>query len=107
MLEGKTHFMGVRIHEDLSMWLDGYAKEMGISISQAVRQSIIELKGKTEALREAKNGDDIEVLKKHIGDMFRMRQTEDGLLLERIEPQTIVLGSGERRKKNARESKTA
>ena len=103
----KSHFLGIRVDQDLFSWMETYAKDNEVSISQVVRQSLIELMGKTEALKEAKDKQNIEILKHHLGDMFRFVETENGLLLERVEPKTIVLGSGERRKRDARESKTA
>ena len=103
----KSHFLGIRVNEELFDWMEKYAKDTEVSISQVVRQGLIELMGKTEALRDATDKESVEVLKQHIGDMFRFRETEEGFSLERVKPQTIMLGSGERRKKDARESKTA
>jgi hypothetical protein len=75
-----------------------------------MRKSLLELMGREDALRHAKEEHDLEVLKTQLGEMFRFRRTEEGLLLERIEPQTIILGDGGRKKKDGqsgRESKTA
>ena len=103
----KSHFLGIRVGDDLFHWMEKYAVDTETSVSQVVRQSIIELMGKTEAMKDAKDKESIEILRHHVGDMFRFKETEDGLLLERVEPKTIVLGSGERRKKDVREPKTA
>jgi len=103
----KDHFLGIRVDEELFSWMSKYSSDNRISVSQVVRQALIEMMGKTEALRGAKEKHDVEVLHSHIGDMFRFKKTENGLLLERVEPQTIVLGSGERSKKNGREARTA
>ena len=106
----KDHFMGVRVSVGLFDWMKGYSDESGANFSQIMRRALLELKGRDDALRNDKEEYDLEVLKSHLGDMFRFRRTEEGLLLERIEPQTIVLGNGGRKKKNGepgRESKTA
>jgi hypothetical protein len=102
--EELSRYIGFRIKAYLADWMNEYSEESGQSLSQIVRQALLELRARVESMRDAKNADDLEVLKTHIGEMFRFRQTEDGLLLERIEPQTILLGSGERRKRDATKS---
>ena len=100
----KSHFIGIRIEEEIFEWMGQYAKDNETNISEVVRQALIELQGRVMAMRDSKDKADIEVLKEQCGEIFRFRQTEDGLLLERIEPQTILLGSGERRKRDAAKS---
>ena len=100
----KSHFMGIRVDEDTFEWMRKFSEDTDTNISGVVRQALIELCGRVDAVRDSKDKADIELLKEHCGEMFRFRQTEEGLLLERIEPQTIVLGSGERRKKDAAKS---
>lgn len=95
----KDHFVGVRVEHSIIDWVREYADGSDLTLSDVFRQALIEFKGRVEALQHAKEEKDLEMLREHLGDMYRFRNTEEGLLLERIKPQVITLGT-ERRVRN-------
>ena len=102
-----THFFAMRMKPDLFRWMEKYAKANSLSMSGAVNQAIVEFMGKTEAVKEAKEQNDIEILRSNIGDTFRFTKTENGFALERVIANVVTLGDNREGEGNARQSKTA
>ena len=102
----KDHFLGVRVDATLIEWMKEHADAHDMNLSEVIRTACIEFKGRIDALQTAKEKHDLEVLREHLGEMYTFEQTESGLLLKRIEPKTIVLGT-ERREKSGQQREAA
>jgi len=102
-----THFFAMRMKPEIYKWFEKYSRANDLSMSKAVHQALIEFMGKTEAINDATEKENIEILKSRIGDIFKFKQTDTGFTFERVIPTIVELGGKERGKGDARESKTA
>lgn len=87
----KPDFLSFRADSALSRWVRSYSKKMGMSVSDVMREALMEYKVKIDSLEETELGPDYDALRSEIGHTFRVVKTDRGLLMERVSPKVVKL----------------
>jgi hypothetical protein len=88
----KAKFLSFRLDDGLFVWVKNHATANNLSISDVIREALFILKGIQESQQQDQMGQEFKTLKSEIGNVFKIVDTPDGILFERIKPGIAKLG---------------
>jgi len=86
-----SDFLSFRAKEVLSKWVRSYAGRSGVSVSDVLREALLEYKARRDSTEESELGPGLEALRSEIGHTFRVVKSDSGILFEKVRPGVVEL----------------